>query len=626
MEKLSSHYRKNNEKKSYEWLLKAAEAGRPESQFKLYWYYREGFKYAPDRAEALSWCRKAAENGSAKAMYELSEIYDEGKITSSDPVQSFEWCKKAAEASPNEYWADIASKYFYGTGTEVNLEKAWEWAKGRKVETTLSWPGNLWNEIRKAYEKEEKKQLTEQANTGDAAVQLELGKKLLGKDWLEAEKWLEKAAEQGNGEAMMQLGNYINQNWNDSAAMKEEAMKWYQKAKDQGVSGAEEKFAAVTAEIRQMRAADAAELERFCDCLKRGQEGDPEALADLVKCCEEGIGTDKSEKNANYFALRVAAIDFPENLPRFSEVPEASIPAFIKGRETERRGRDFNRAAEYYVEAATYGNAEAMRRLANLYRQVIYDYTFEPGNVWWERAKAAGDPFATENIMAIAMLADQGDPEACVYLGNVYLYYRRDSIRHSRAEQLGLFWKKRGAEIYRRRAHSGDAEAQYQLYLLYDTDEMRDEQEKMYWANQAISSHYARMLYTAASDQTFDFADIPRPERISYAKEAYAAGVGAAETLIKLFRLEAERDAMFAEFRQAAQPRESVVEEEMRKYRQDLDVRERLFNLIMGQGYETNEESFYVYGKKSMNQYLEDGWPRDMLESIHRKKLEEYYR
>lgn len=229
-------------------------------------------------------------------MYELSEIYDEGKITSSDPVQSFEWCKKAAEASPNEYWADIASKYFYGTGTEVNLEKAWEWAKGRKVETTLSWPGNLWNEIRKAYEKEEKKQLTEQANTGDAAVQLELGKKLLGKDWLEAEKWLEKAAEQGNGEAMMQLGNYINQNWNDSAAMKEEAMKWYQKAKDQGVSGAEEKFAAVTAEIRQMRAADAAELERFCDCLKRGQEGDPEALADLVKCCEEGIGTDKSEK------------------------------------------------------------------------------------------------------------------------------------------------------------------------------------------------------------------------------------------------------------------------------------------------------------------------------------------
>lgn len=66
MEKLSSHYRKNNEKKSYEWLLKAAEAGRPESQFKLYWYYREGFKYAPDRAEALSWCRKAAEKDQRK--------------------------------------------------------------------------------------------------------------------------------------------------------------------------------------------------------------------------------------------------------------------------------------------------------------------------------------------------------------------------------------------------------------------------------------------------------------------------------------------------------------------------------------------------------------------------------
>lgn len=629
MESLRMHYMMTNLKKSYEWCKKAAEAGHPKSQFDLYQEWQKGRRYAPEtRTEALSWCRKAAENGYVEAMYELSEVYREGKITGKDLAQSFEWCKKAAEAEPNKYWADIAWKYFYGAGTPVDLTKAYEWVRDRKVQSTFSWPGNLWAEIRRVYEEREKKQLAEQAKTGDVTVQLELGKKLLGKDWLEAEEWLEKAAIQGSGEAMLLLGDYISQarTWSHSATMKEVAAKWYRKAAQQGVPGAEEKWTDVMSEIKQIRAAAAAELEHFCDCLKRGQEGEPEALAELVEYCEEGIGTSKSEKNANYFALRLAAIDFPEARPRFPKVPEASIPWFSKGRTTERCGRDFKRAAEYYEEAARYGNAEAMRRLANLYRRVIYDYTNEPGNTWWEKAKAAGDPFAEENMMAIAVLADQGDAEACVYLGKAYLHYRRDSIRHGRAQQMGIFWLNRGISSYKWLAQQGDAEAQYQLYCLYDTEELQNAEEKIYWGNQAISSHYGIMLYLAASDQTFEFADLTRSERIAYAKEAFAAGVGNAEELLKLFRAEAERDAMLAEYRRMAQPKEDIVEEEMRKYREDLDKRERMFNLIIGQGYETNEESFFVFGKKTMDQYFEDSWPRDMLESAHRKKLEEYYK
>ena len=617
-------------KKAYEWLYKAAKAGHPKSQFELYEAWQKGSRFAPKtRTEAISWCRKAAENGYAKAMYEMSVLYAEGKMVNKDLAESFAWCKKAAEADPDQYWASIASRYYHGEGTPADLTKAYEWVKDRKVKSTLSWPGNLWDEIRKAYEEREKQQLTEQARTGDAAVQLAFAKKLLDKDeGVEARKWLEKAAKQGSGEAMLLLGDSISQNpaWSRSAAMKKEAARWYEKAAQQGMSGAEEKWTAVRAEIKQIRADAAAKLERFCDCLKRGQEGDPEALADLVQCCEEGLGTDQSEKNANYFALRLASIDFPEDLPRFPEIPEASIASFGKARALERSGRDFERASDFYVEAASYGNAEAMRRAANLYRRVIHDYTFEPGNIWWERAKAAGDPFAAENLMAIAVLAEQGDPEACVYLGNAYLHTRRDSIRHGRAEQMGLFWLMRGISNYKRLAQHGDAEAQYQLYRLYDMDELKNDKEKMRWANQAIDSRYGIMLYDAASDQTFEFADLTRSERIAWAKEALAAGVGAAEDLLKLFRAEAERDAMFAEYRSMAQPKEDIVEEEMRKYREDLDERERMFNLMIGQGYETNEESFYVFGKKTMDQYFEDSWPRDMLESMHRKKLEEYYK
>jgi FOG: TPR repeat, SEL1 subfamily len=67
-----------NEKKAYEYYIKAAEMGEELSQTALAWWYWEG-RYVPkDEIKAVEWFEHAANNGEIKAARKLVEIYGKG--------------------------------------------------------------------------------------------------------------------------------------------------------------------------------------------------------------------------------------------------------------------------------------------------------------------------------------------------------------------------------------------------------------------------------------------------------------------------------------------------------------------------------------------------------------------
>jgi hypothetical protein len=67
-----------NEKKAYEYYMKAAELGEEQAQTLLALWYWEG-RYVPkDEIKAVEWFERAANNGEIKAARKLIEIYEQG--------------------------------------------------------------------------------------------------------------------------------------------------------------------------------------------------------------------------------------------------------------------------------------------------------------------------------------------------------------------------------------------------------------------------------------------------------------------------------------------------------------------------------------------------------------------
>ena len=148
-----------------------------EDSFVLGVCYHRGDGVEKDMEQAIKWYRKAAEKGYAPAQYELGECYYKGEGVEKDMWEAFEWYHLAAE---NGYAGAIykVGMWFYRSNDFV---KAFEWY--RSV-----------------------------AEQGFAHGQYMLGKfyamgEGVEKDVTEAVKWYQKAAAQGDENAIAALQN-----------------------------------------------------------------------------------------------------------------------------------------------------------------------------------------------------------------------------------------------------------------------------------------------------------------------------------------------------------------------------------------------------------------------------------
>lgn len=235
---------------AFPYLLKAAEAGDREAQFRcgdLYQYEDKSGEF--DEEKAMYWYEKAAKQGHAEAQYRYGLAYDTGWGADEDEVtdveSAFYWYGKAAEQGHAEAQLSCGRMYENGKGTEENLEKALYW-----------------------FEKA--------AAQGSADAMFDIGFiyeiEMEPKDLEKALYWYEKAAACGNEEAVF-FRNNLSKNLFDSETPEKEVT----------ISQHEE------IKIRQK---DAEALSQWED---RARQGDAEAayLCALVYRYERSIKKEK---------------------------------------------------------------------------------------------------------------------------------------------------------------------------------------------------------------------------------------------------------------------------------------------------------------------------------------------
>lgn len=155
------------------------------------------------------------------------------------------------------------------------------------------------------------------------------------RDYAEAVKWLQPAAEAGNADAQSELGRFyyqglgVEQNY-------EMAVNWYQKAAEQG---------------------------------------NVYAQANLGCCLAEGLGCKKDEE--------LAAQWFREAAEQGNAIAEYCLGVFYETYESKKKDAFFeamNQAEYWYLQAAKHNYSEAQWRLANWYE---WDYELNPGANWF---------------------------------------------------------------------------------------------------------------------------------------------------------------------------------------------------------------------------------------------------
>ena len=96
-------YVKHNDKKAFEWFMRAAERGYSQGQFLVAKCYADGTGVRKSDKKALEWYTKAAEQGDKDAMLEVGGFYCRGRGVKRDDKKGYEWVEKSGCQSVLEY-------------------------------------------------------------------------------------------------------------------------------------------------------------------------------------------------------------------------------------------------------------------------------------------------------------------------------------------------------------------------------------------------------------------------------------------------------------------------------------------------------------------------------------------
>jgi len=114
-------------KASFDWYLKAAQAGHPQAPKFVGLMYKLGRGTEKNHAQALVWLKKSYEFGNAKAATSIGEIYRTGSAGEVDHAQAHDWYLKAAETGDQIAAAHLVLIYQDGLGVPKDLEKSRKW-------------------------------------------------------------------------------------------------------------------------------------------------------------------------------------------------------------------------------------------------------------------------------------------------------------------------------------------------------------------------------------------------------------------------------------------------------------------------------------------------------------------
>lgn len=206
---------------------------------------------------------KAAQNGSANAQYELGKCYYLGEGVATNEVEAMKWLRRAAENGHAKAQDILGVVYCDGIGVEKNLEE-----------------GRCW--LRKA------------ADNGNADAQSRLGAYCFAdRDYVNAASWYHKAAENGDAIAQCAFGVMCKSGIGVKANVSE-AIKWLQKASDQGLKEAKVALAEAQFQLGKKyfngESVDKDDAKAALWIRKAAENGIVEAQYAFGLMCKNGVG------------------------------------------------------------------------------------------------------------------------------------------------------------------------------------------------------------------------------------------------------------------------------------------------------------------------------------------------
>ncbi len=199
---------------SDQWLEKVAAKNGPSAMTDIGLEFENGqFSGKKDLVNARKWYQRAADLSDPRAMWLLAEIIMRGRDKSErDPKLAIELLKASAELGQTQAAARLGLAYHFGEGVEIDGKAALEWYK--KAEEA----DDTWSMI----------------NIG---LLYQDGVEGIERDRHKAREWFEKAVEKGDTNGMVRSGYLFEEGWGVDQSYSE-AQRLYQKAAEQQNSDA----------------------------------------------------------------------------------------------------------------------------------------------------------------------------------------------------------------------------------------------------------------------------------------------------------------------------------------------------------------------------------------------------
>ena len=288
-------------------LEELANDGNVEAQKRLAYMYMSGLCVSMDDKKAFQWYLKAANQGDAFAQWSVGTFLQGGVGTELDYEKAFGWFLKAANQRDADAQVEVGKAFAFGTGVTKNDKKAREWfakAAAQDNPEGLYWHGLVLNDSTNGNDHKEAVRAFERAaELGHSEACDMLGDCYQKGDGVKedakaAVDWFRKAAERGSADGMFHLGK-CHYHGNGVKENNTQAVKWFREAIEKGNVKAKTYLGNCYLYGHGVKESNNMALKLF---LEAAEEGDTAAKTMVGRCYNEGWGTEVNyAKAAEWF-------------------------------------------------------------------------------------------------------------------------------------------------------------------------------------------------------------------------------------------------------------------------------------------------------------------------------------
>ena len=347
---------------SFEWVLKAAQAGNTIASNLVGTFYEEGFGVAQNYNEAFSWYQEAAKSGLDVAYLNLGAYYERGYAVQKDEKKAASLYQNGAEAGNMLCQNALGMCYKLGSGVQQDFKKAFEWFLTSAHAGLAAGQFN----VALAYENGE-------------GVEV---------DYAEALKWHQKAAEQNLSKAIYSIGSYYEQGLGGLEKDTEKAFEMWLKAAEIGDLGLAQftvgNCYSVAAELMGMEENQYEALQWY---LLAAENGYSTAQNNVAVAYQQGIYIDQDFDKAVYWYQKAVEQNDIAALDNFGM-------CYFNGDIVD---RDLKKAVSLFTNAAEQGYPTSMSNLGKCYLEGWgVDANQNEALKWLVAASEQGDEVALE--------------------------------------------------------------------------------------------------------------------------------------------------------------------------------------------------------------------------------------